>query len=92
MTMTFLYDTAWWISAGGAFIATSIPAFLKPLKALHLLLVSALWTAAVLRMTVLEGALAAVTGGGVSLLWGLLLMLLSLLFSGLRQMANQRYR
>lgn len=89
--MTFFFDTNWWISAATALAATSIPAFLKPVRAIHLLLATALWAAAVLRIVLLQGALAAFTGGGVSLLWGLLLMLLSLLFSGVRQMANQRY-
>jgi len=91
MTITFLYNTDWWISAATALAAASIPAFLKPVKAFHLLLATALWTAAVLRIVLIQGALAAFTGGGVSLLWGVLLMLLSLLFSGVRQMANQRY-
>ncbi len=91
MTMTFLYDTSWWISAATALAAASTPAFLKPLKAFYLLLASALWTAAVIRIALMQGTLAALAGGGVSLLWGMLLMLLSLLFSGLRQMANRRY-
>ena len=91
MTMTFLYNTDWWISAATALAATSIPAFLKAVKAFHLLLATAVWAAAVLRIVLMQGVLAAVTGGGVSLLWGTLLMLLSLLFSGVRRMANQRY-
>ena len=90
--MTFLYDTTWWISAATALAAASIPAFLKPLKTLYLLLACTLWATAVIRMGVMQGALAAVTGGGVSLLWGMLLMLLSLLFFGVQQMANKRYR
>lgn len=90
--MTFLYDTAWWISAATALAAASMPAFLKPLKAFYLLLLCTLWAASVIRMGMMQGAIAAFTGGGVSLLWGMLLMLFSLLFTGLRQMANQRYR
>jgi hypothetical protein len=89
--MTFLYDTTWWISAATALAAASIPAFLKPLRALYLLLVSALWTAAVIRIILIQGTFAAFTAGSLSLLWGLLLMICSLLFSGLRQMANKRY-
>jgi hypothetical protein len=89
--MTFLYDTTWWISAATALAAASFPAFLKPLRALHLLLLSALWTAVVIRIVLIQGALAAFTAGGLSLLWGLLLIICSLLFSGLRQMANKRY-
>ena len=91
LTMIFMYDIAWWISAATALAAASIPAFLKPLKALYLLLALALWSAAVIRIALMQGALAAIAGGGVSLLWGLLLMLFSLLFSGVRQMANRRY-
>ena len=89
--MAFLYDTTWWITAATALAAASIPAFLKQLKAFHLLLASALWTAAVVRIILIQGTLAAVTAGGLSLFWGLLLMLFSLLFAGLRQMANKRY-
>ena len=92
MTMHFLYNTDWWINAAAALAAASIPAFLKPVKAFHLLLATALWAAAVLRIAVIQGALAAFTGGGITLLWGILLMLFSLLFTGLRRMANQRYR
>ncbi len=91
MTMPFLYDTDWWISAATALTVTSIPAFLKPVRAFHLLLVAALWTAAVLRIVLIQGALAAFTAGGFSLIWGMLLMLFSLLFSGVQQMANKRY-
>ncbi|NTV04965.1 MAG: hypothetical protein HGA59_00415 [Chlorobiaceae bacterium] len=89
--MTFLYDTTWWISAATAIAAASIPAFLKRLNVFSLLGVFAVWTAAVIRIVLIQGTLAAFTAGGLSLLWGLLLMLCSLLFSGLRQMANKRY-
>jgi hypothetical protein len=92
MTLSFLYDITWWITTAAALAAASIPAFLKPLKLFYLLLVCALWTIAVIRIVLIQGILAAFASGGLSLLWGFLLMLFTLLFSGLRQMSNKRYR
>ncbi len=71
--------------------AASLPALLKSVRLLPMLLILALWLAAVISMAVSAGILAALAGGGISLLWGLLLMLASLLFSGVQQMAKKRY-
>ncbi len=71
--------------------AASLPALLKSVRRLPILLIFALWLAAVISMAVSAGILAALAGGGISLLWGLLLMLASLLFSGVQQMAKKRY-
>ncbi len=90
-TMNFISDTAWWITAAIAIAATSIPSLLKPLKILPMLLVLAVWIAAVTRMAMIAGPLAALAGGGISLLWGLFLMLFTLLFSGVKLMAKKRY-
>ena len=69
----------------------SIPSLLKSLRILPILLILGLWLAAVIFMAVQAGTVAALAGGAISLLWGALLMLLSLLFTGVRQMAKKRY-
>ena len=71
--------------------ATTLPTFLKSLRLFPLLLIAVLWLAAVISMAMTAGILPALAGTSISLLWGLLLMLVSLLFSGLEQMAKKRY-
>ena len=71
--------------------ATTLPTFLKSLRLFPLLLIAVLWLAAVISMAMTAGILPALAGTSISLLWGLLLMLVSLLFSGLGQMAKKRY-
>ncbi len=89
--MTFLSNTNWWITLALAMAAATLPSLLKSLRLLFILPILALWFAAVISMAVKTGILAALTGGVISLLWGILLMLTSLLFSGVRQMAKKRY-
>ncbi|MEI7748607.1 MAG: hypothetical protein WCI81_05990 [Chlorobiaceae bacterium] len=89
--MTFLSNTTWWITFAAAMVSATLPAFMKSLRRLPLLLIIAVWLAAVISIAITSGVLPAVAGGGISLLWGLLLMLASLLFSGVRQMAKKRY-
>lgn len=89
--MTFLSNTTWWITFAAAMVSATLPAFMKSLRRLPMLLLLVLWLAAVISIAITSGVLPAVAGGGISLLWGLLLMLASLLFSGVRQMAKKRY-
>jgi len=89
--MHFISDTTWWITVSVAMAATTLPTFLKSLRLFPLLLIAVLWLAAVISMAMTAGILPALAGTSISLLWGLLLMLVSLLFSGLRQMAKKRY-
>ena len=89
--MTFFSNNSWWITMGVAMAVATLPALLKSLRLLPMLLIAVLWLAAVTSMAMTAGILPAMAGGGISLLWGFLLMLLSLLFSGVRQMAKKRY-
>ena len=89
--MTFLSNTTWWITFAAAMAAATLPALQQSLRLLPVILILLLWLAAVISMAMTAGILPAFTGGGISLLWGLLLMLASLLFSGVRQMAKKRY-
>lgn len=89
--MTFFFNSSWWITVAAAMALASIPSLLKSLRILPILLILGLWLAAVIFMAVQAGTVAALAGGAISLLWGALLMLLSLLFTGVRQMAKKRY-
>ncbi len=89
--MTFLSNTTWWLTLALATAAATLPLLLKSLRMLFILPILALWFAAVISMGVKTGILAAFIGGVISLLWGFLLMMTSLLFSGVRQMAKKRY-
>ncbi len=87
----FFSNTTWWITLAVAMAVATFPSLLKSLRMFLLLLIALLWLVAVIAMGVTAGLVAALVGGGISLLWGLLLMLVSLIFSGVRQMANRRY-
>ena len=89
--MTFFYNTIWWIVVAAAMVFATLHSLLKSLRIFSLLLIATLWLVSVISMAMISGTFAALIGGGISLLWGLLLMLASLLFSGVRQMANKRY-
>ena len=88
---TFLSNTTWWVILAGAMAAATLPSLLKSLGMFSLLLIILLWFSAVFGMYVTANIPAALAGAAISLFWGALLMVASLIFSGLRQMANKRY-
>jgi len=87
----FFSNTTWWITLAVAMVVATFPSFLKSLRMVPLLLIAVLWIAAVISMFLTANIWAACAGAVISLLWGLLVMVLSLIFSGVRRMANQRY-
>ena len=74
-----------------AMAVTTLPSLLKSLRPVPLLLIAVLWIVVVISMFLTANIWAACAGAVISLLWGLLVMVLSLIFSGVRQMANKRY-
>ena len=89
--ITFLSNSSWWITVALAMVVASIPSVLKPLRMVPLLLIVVFWLVPIINIAVAVGILAALAGGSISLFWGFLLMLISLLFSGVRDMAKKRY-
>ena len=89
--MTALFNSEWLITVAVAMAVASIPSFLKKMRMLPRLFILLCWFGVVIRIAVTGSLLAAAIGSGVSLLWGLLCMMASLIYSGLRQMANRRY-
>jgi hypothetical protein len=87
----FLSNTTWWIILAVAMVVTTLPSLLKSLRIVPLLLIIALWFSALFSMLLISNIWAALAGAAISLFWGLLLMVASLIFSGVRQMANKRY-
>ncbi len=87
----FLSNTTWWITLAVAIVVATLPSLLKSLRMFSLLLIIVLWFSAVFIMFLTANIWAALAGAVISLLWGLLFMVLSLIFSGVRRMANQRY-
>jgi hypothetical protein len=92
MPAEFYLSLYWWILLLSACAAASVPAMLKQFRPLLLLPSAIIWIAATVTMSLMYTPAAAMTGGGISLLWGLFLLLLSLFFSGLKEMAKKRYR
>lgn len=89
--MAFLSNNFWWIAVVAAMAVTSLPSFLRSLSKFSIMLMALVWLVDIVAISVAAGILPALAGAGISLLWGLFLMLISLLFSGIRQMANRRY-
>jgi heme A synthase len=87
----FLSNTTWWVTLAVAMAFATLPSLLKSLRLFLLLLIALLWLASLIFMAVIAGFFAALAGGAISLLWALLLLLISLIFSGVQQMANKRY-
>jgi hypothetical protein len=88
---SFFSNTTWWMMLAVAMAVATFPALLKSLRMVPLLLIAVLWIAVVISMFLTANIWATLAGAVISLLWGLLLMVLSLIFSGVRRMANQRY-
>jgi hypothetical protein len=89
--MAFFLDTAWWLTFAAALAASTLAALMKPPKSLWLLSACAAWTASIVRIALLWGAIASIAAATLSMLWGCLLFLLTLLFSGVKLMAKKRY-
>ncbi|NTV98554.1 MAG: hypothetical protein HGA70_05265 [Chlorobiaceae bacterium] len=89
--MTFFLDIAWWFIVAAATAATSALALMKPSKPLLILAAVVAWTVSVAWTGMLLGALAALAAAAFSLVWGVILFLLTLLLSGVRMMAKKRY-
>ena len=87
----FLSNITWWITLAVVMAVATLPSLLKSLRIFSLLLIIVLWFSAVFIMFLTANIWAALAGAVISLLWGLLFMVLSLIFSGVRRMANQRY-
>lgn len=87
----FFSNTTWWITLAVAMAVATLPSLLKSFRMFSLLLIIVLWFSAVFIMFLTANIWAACAGAVISLLWGLLFMVLSLIFSGVRRMANQRY-
>jgi len=88
----FFSNITWWIMLTVVMAVATLPSLLKSFRMVPLLLIMTLWLAVIVSLFLTINIWAAFAGGTISLLWGLLIMVLSLIFSGVRQMANKRYR
>ncbi len=89
--MPFLTDASFLIILVVAIILATIPSFIKPMRLVYLLLIVALWLAAIVWLALSVNAVAALIGAGISLLWGALFFLAIILLTGVKLMAKKRY-
>ncbi len=89
--MDFFSDTAWWTSFAAALAASTVSALSKPIKSFRFLFGCLTWLAAVVLTGMTCGIFSAIAAFTFSLLWALLLFVLTLLFSGVKLMEKKRY-
>ena len=89
--MTLLHEPAYWLLSAGCLCVASIPALMRSIGKMRLIAIVALWLALCAATLWRFGAMPALWATLLSGLWGLLLLIASLIFSGIKSMPNQRF-
>jgi hypothetical protein len=89
--MTFLHEPGWWLLLAASMTAASIPSAARSLRTTAIIAILSLWAVLIISTGLLHGFWALLTCSAASFAWGILMFLLSLLFTGIRNMTKQRY-
>ena len=89
--MTLLHEPAYWLLLAGCLGVASIPALMRSIGKMRLVAIAALWLALCAATLWRFGAMAGVVTTLISGAWGAVLLVTSLLFSGIKSMPNQRF-
>jgi hypothetical protein len=89
--MTLLHDPAYWLLTTGCLCAASIPALTRSIGKMRLIAIAALWLALCAATFWRFGAMPALATTLISGAWGVVLLVASLIFSGIKSMPNQRF-
>ncbi|NQU46407.1 MAG: hypothetical protein HQ516_05095 [Chlorobium sp.] len=90
--MEFLTDTFWWLTAAIAACAASLPAITRSLRLRTVVPAALIWTGALIATLCLSGPFAAIATSLLSSATGAILLGTVIFFSGIKGMANKRYR
>ncbi|MDP8305586.1 MAG: hypothetical protein RAO75_03605 [Candidatus Chlorobium antarcticum] len=90
--MDFLADTLWWLTAAIAAGGASLPAIVRSFRPRTILPAVLIWTGAITATAILHGIAATLAALLLSLAAGALLLIIAIFFSGIKGMANRRYR
>ncbi|MBF0586599.1 hypothetical protein INT08_09335 [Prosthecochloris sp. N3] len=92
MIPNYLFETLWWVMTAAACILAIIPALVRKISILLLPLIVGVWAGLLYLVSRSFGSDALWASLGASLLIGIMTLVLSLLFSGITSMLNNRYR
>lgn len=89
--MHFFLEPVWWAMFAFSAAVLSVAALMKPIGIATLFLLLLLWIVSVVVTGMTWGLTGALADALLSLVTGVLLLLLSILFSGVKLMAKKRY-
>jgi len=89
--MTILHEPAYWILTAGCVCIASIPALMRSIGKMWLIAIVALWLGLCAATLWRFGVLPALATTLISGVWGVMLLIASLLFSGIKSMPNRRF-
>ncbi|NTW83747.1 MAG: hypothetical protein HGB36_10345 [Chlorobiaceae bacterium] len=89
--MHFFLEPLWWLLFAFSTTVLSVAALMKPIRITPLVLILLAWGVSVVVTGMTWGIPGALADALLSLVCGLLLLLLSILFSGVKLMAKKRY-
>jgi len=89
--MTILHEPAYWLLTAGCLSVASIPALMRSIGKMRISAIAALWLALCATTFWRFGAMPALATTLISGLWGVVLLIASLIFSGIKSMPNKRF-
>jgi len=89
--MNVLHEPAFWLLAAVAFAMSSIPSTMRSIGKKRITSIVLLWGSACIAICLLFGTLPALLSAIVSLVWGAMLLIASLIRSGVKSMPNNRF-
>ncbi|MGC8773652.1 MAG: hypothetical protein ACP5R6_00050 [Chlorobaculum sp.] len=89
--MTILHEPAYWFLTAGCLCIASIPALMRSIAKGKAIAIVALWLALCITTLWQFGLLPGLATTLISAVWGVMLLVASLIFSGIKSMPNQRF-
>jgi len=88
---TLLHEPLYWLLTAGCLSVASLPALMRSIAKARAIAIVALWLALCAATIWKFGLLPGVATALISGLWGVILLVASLIFSGIKSMPNQRF-
>jgi len=89
--MNILHEPSYWLLSAGCLCTASLPALMRKIAKARAIAVVALWlalcAATLWRFGVMPGVATTLISGA----WGVILLIASLIFSGIKSMPNRRF-
>jgi hypothetical protein len=89
--MNIPHEPAYWLLSAGCLCAASIPALMRKIGKARAVAIVALWLALCIATIWQSGLLPGLATTLISAVWGVMLLVASLIFSGIKSMPNQRF-